>query len=448
MRSSPALALLVVAFVGSSTHAQSHDHAAQSGAPVLGTVHFVNSGNVAAQASFQRGVAWLHNFKYQEAADAFQDAERRDSTLAIAYWLEALTHSHLLWNAEDLPGARAVLARLGPTAQIRLAKAKSPRERQFGAAVEAFFAEGSQATRTRGYVDSLRPLVESDSTDLEAAAFASHANMMAAYVLGPAAPEGTKYATASRALALRVYNANHDHPGAVHYLTHVADMDPRAAPDLLPFARAYDKIAPDADHALHMPSHVYLPLGLWPDVANANERAWAASRAEVKRDRSPPSALSWHSLEWLQAAYLQEGRWAGARALIDTASRLLQGVPISPEDGDARFAVNVLRFTYGMDTDDWSVWPSSGATTAQLFSYPTPTLRAWRMAMANAYQTAAAELFSTRNSSKAREVEARLRAKADTLRGAPRGRTVARHADQLAALQARVNGEPAKAVDI
>src|SRR5205085_8632417 len=110
-------------------------------APALGSVNFRNSGNAAAQIPLQRGVAWLHNFKYVEAAESFREAQGADGSLAVAYWLEALTYSHVLWRAENLPKARETLTHLAPTREQRLARAGSPRERQFGAAVEAFFAD-------------------------------------------------------------------------------------------------------------------------------------------------------------------------------------------------------------------------------------------------------------------------------------------------------------------
>src|ERR1041385_796972 len=125
-----------------SVAAQDPSHAMHASPPALGSVNFRNSGNPAAQEPLQRGVAWLHNFKYPEAAAAFREAQRADSSLAVAYWLEALTYSHVLWGTEDLPSSRTVLAHLGDTPASRLAKAKTPRERAFGAAVEAFYTNG------------------------------------------------------------------------------------------------------------------------------------------------------------------------------------------------------------------------------------------------------------------------------------------------------------------
>ncbi|MDB4906130.1 MAG: repeat-containing protein [Gemmatimonadetes bacterium] len=420
-----------------------HDHAHTA---MVGSVNFHNSGSRAAQAPFQQGVAWLHNFKYQEAIASFQQAERADSTLAIAYWLEALSYSHVMWNVENLPKSRMTLARLGATPADRLAKAKTERERAFGAAVEAFYADASLGVRARAYSDSLRALAALDTTDLEASAFAAHGAMMA-WSAAPAS-ERAALAAASRSLALRVFHSNPHHPGAAHYLTHVADMDPASAKDMLPFARAYDKIAPDADHALHMPSHVFLPLGLWHEVSLANERAWRASRAEVAHDKATGAELSYHTLEWLQYAYLQEGRWSAARALVDTARRALAGVPIADGNADARFAANVLAFTYSMESGDWSEWKAQAPDIAMAFAQPTPSLRAWNMTMTNAYQLAVAALMARADTASARAVAARFRGIADSLPADARRGAALRSAGELEAMVARAQGDLPRAVGL
>src|SRR4030095_12456573 len=119
-----------------------HAHGAHSGeAPRLGTITFPTSGNARAQAAFVRGIAYLHSFHYDEAAKAFQAAERADSSFALPYWFEAFTHSHLIWMEEDVRAGRQVLARLDATPEARLARAARPREREYGAAFEAFFAD-------------------------------------------------------------------------------------------------------------------------------------------------------------------------------------------------------------------------------------------------------------------------------------------------------------------
>src|SRR5215203_5783781 len=117
LRILPCCAFAGVALAAQAPQREAHDHA-----PLLGTVNFRNSGNAAAQAPLQRGVAWLHNFKYGEAAESFREAQRVDRSLALAYWLEALSYSHVVWNTEDLARSRAALARLATTPELRLAK--------------------------------------------------------------------------------------------------------------------------------------------------------------------------------------------------------------------------------------------------------------------------------------------------------------------------------------
>jgi hypothetical protein len=123
--------------------------------------------------------ALLHSFEYDDAAEAFREAQKADASLALAYWLEALTYSHVLWAEEKLEASRAVLNRLAPTAEARLAKAKTEHERGFGAAVEAFYADAALPIRAAAFADSMTSLAARFPDDHEAAVFASLANMTA-----------------------------------------------------------------------------------------------------------------------------------------------------------------------------------------------------------------------------------------------------------------------------
>src|SRR5687767_7627926 len=118
------MACLPAAVIAQADQTEPHSHA-------LGSVDFKNSGNDAAQPAFQRGVALLHSFEYEDAAEAFREAQKADPSLALAYWLEALTYSHVVWSEEKLETSRAVLSRLAPTAEARLAKAKTEQEKGF-----------------------------------------------------------------------------------------------------------------------------------------------------------------------------------------------------------------------------------------------------------------------------------------------------------------------------
>jgi len=370
--------------------AQDHVHAPPLASPPaairLGTVHFPTSGSPAAQREFIRGIAFLHSFTYEAAARAFREAERADSNFALPFWFEALTHSPILWRIDDAPAAREVLARLAPTADQRLGKAATPRERAYGAAIEAFFADADLPTRLRGFADSMVALARRDSTDLEASVFASLAQQM--YLDRETVPQSeydARLADAIR-LATRVFNANPQHPGAVHYLIHISDVHPgplspsfalqpglalqsTLAQTVLPAAYAYARIAPDAEHAQHMPSHVFLKLGFWDEQVASNERAWHASVAEIARERLPKSQLDFHDFLWLQYGYLQQGRWRVARALIDSARALVAGADTgSALVVDAHYVTPMLEVQYAMETNRWGDAPTGRPYAAPIGS--------------------------------------------------------------------------------
>ena len=322
----------------------------------LGELAFPNSGAPAAQASFLQGVALLHNFEYDGAAEAFRIAQRVDPGFALPYWLEAFSHSHIMWGYESLAESRAALARLGPTPAARLAKAPTPRERTFGAAVEALYAEGTLAQRSRAFADSMRRAAEAFPDDPEAQVFAAIAAMTAVQgggAGGPVEREALMRDAAER--AGRVFAAQPHHPGAAHFVIHAND-DPVHASRALTAARAYAQIAPASEHAQHMPSHIFVQLGYWDEAAAANVRAWNASRTEVRERAQTPASLSWHTLTWLEYAFLQQGRRRDARALLDSARGFLREIPGGDGFSDARAALPMMEYLYASNTGDWRVW--------------------------------------------------------------------------------------------
>ncbi|HSQ29223.1 MAG TPA: hypothetical protein VLN49_05195 [Gemmatimonadaceae bacterium] len=178
------------------------------------------------------------------------------------------------------------------------------------------------------------------------------------------------------------------HPGAAHYLIHAYD-DPARASNGLEAARAYARIAPSAEHAQHMPSHIFVQLGLWDDAAHSNEQAWVSSRLEVSRQHAPAAALGFHTLNWLQYAYLQQGRYSAARALIDTARTVLAGAVLRSFDRpDARYAVSQLQFRYMRETGDWNAWPVAQMDTNELHLPQGSSERAQSMATNHVFETA------------------------------------------------------------
>ncbi len=276
--------------------------AAGAQAPRLGTITFPTSARGAAQDHFTRGVLWLHSFEYARALQEFRLARQAQPGFAMAAWGDAMTWTHPVWNEQNADSGRAALARLAPTREARRALAPTPREQGYLDAVEALYADsGSKARRDTLYADAMARLSAAFPDDPEASLF--HA--LALLGLNQGIRSTATYMRAA-AIADEVFRANPDHPGAAHYLIHSFD-DPIHAPLGLRAARAYSKIAPDAAHAQHMTTHIFLALGMWDDVVSQNEIA-------VRLTALTPG----HYTLWLAYGYLQQGRYREARRLIDT----------------------------------------------------------------------------------------------------------------------------------
>jgi tetratricopeptide (TPR) repeat protein len=294
--------------------------------PRLGTIHFPTSGAAAAQEPFVRGVAFLHSFEYDSAARAFREAQRLDSTFALAYWGEAMTYTHPVWNQQDAKKARAVLARapLPPT----------PRERAYLDAVRILYGEGSKAARDTLYTAAMRDLAAAYPEDVEARAFYA----LALLGLNQSVRDVATYMQAA-AIAEEIFRDNPDHPGAAHYLIHSYD-DPAHAAQGLRAARAYSQIAPDAPHAQHMTTHIFLALGLWDDVVRQNEIA------------SGPHREHWgagHYTAWLGYGLLQQGRHADARRHLEAMRANLSG----HNSSNARTYLSSMRAHFLINAERW-----------------------------------------------------------------------------------------------
>jgi len=298
---------------------------ASAQAPAVGTLVFENSGSAAAQKAFLHGLAQLHNFEYDDAARAFQEAEKIDPDFAMAYWGEAMTKNHPVWMEQDLEAARAVLNRLAPTPTGRLAKAKTPREKAYLGSLDVLYGDGTKEARDLAYAEAMEALAAKFSGDPDASAF--HALSL----LGTA-HEGRDVPTYMKAAAILepLFCRYPEHPGIAHYLIHACD-DPVHAALALPAARAYSKIAPDAGHAQHMCSHVFLALGMWDDVVSANEKAIdVVNRGRSARGLS--EAACGHYPLWLEYGYLQQGRLRDAeRILSGCAAQVARGASAGHE---------------------------------------------------------------------------------------------------------------------
>ncbi|MEN8374316.1 MAG: hypothetical protein ABFS34_02580 [Gemmatimonadota bacterium] len=275
----------------------------------LGTLHFPTSGSPHARGHFLRGVLLMHSFEYEDAAEAFRLAQEADPSMAMAYWGEAMTHTHPVWNEQDVDAAREALGRLAPSAEERLAAAADARERAWLETVETLYGEGEKAARDTAFSLAMGALADAYPDDFEAQAFYA----LSLLGLSQGARVVPTYMRAG-AIALELLEKNGDHPGAAHYVIHSFD-DPAHAPIGLRAARAYSRIAPNAGHAQHMTSHIFLASGMWGDVVAANERAMAVVNADLAARDLPPSSCGHYNI-WLAYGYQQQGRLTDAETLV------------------------------------------------------------------------------------------------------------------------------------
>ncbi|MGB3076119.1 MAG: hypothetical protein WBB36_12390 [Chitinophagales bacterium] len=315
----------------------------------LGELEFVVTGNAEAQPYFKNGLLLLHSFEYDDAAENFSKAHETDSTFVMAYWGEAMTYNHALWRYQNKEKADSILKLLAATPDLRVSKAKTNIEKDFINAINILYGDGSKAERDDKYATFMSSLYEKYPGHAEVASFYSIA-LLGSVEVGR---DTTVYGQAAT-IAKTVLVKNPNHPGALHYLIHSYD-DPDHAHLALEAADAYAKVAPSASHALHMPSHIYLALGMWDKVISSNVAAWAASEERKQRKGLNNDALGYHSFHWLMYALLQKGRSEEAKKMVTEMQHYCDSLS-SPR---AREHVILLKSTYLVESNDWHMEISS-----------------------------------------------------------------------------------------
>jgi hypothetical protein len=315
----------------------------------LGTVHFPVSCTPDAQKAFEKGIALLHSFWYEQAEKTFLDIEKQDPKCAMAYWGEAMSLWHQLWNQPDAATIKRAAVELKKADK---AKAKTARERDYIQALKAFYSNGKKAdheARARSYSAVMEKVYQKYPDDHEAAAF------YALSLLASEPDNDTTFANRKQAGAIleKLLAVEPNHPGIAHYLIHTYDR-PQLAQLGLPAARRYAQIAPAAPHALHMPSHIFARLGLWQDDINSNLASIAATRKTAAMHMGG-EGHQFHAMDYLVSAYLQSGREADAVKVIDEVKAMPPMKDMYGTGHDPReYALVAFPARYALEMHHWA----------------------------------------------------------------------------------------------
>jgi len=341
------IAAILLTVVASSSRAQEHQH---GNGEKLGTVHFATSCNEVAQKEFNRAVALLHSFQFSRAIEGFTAVLGEDATCGIAYWGIALSD----WSNPFAPGMK-------DKSQLQLGResaehgktvgAKTEREREYLAAVGKLYSDYEatpQRARLIAYRDAMGEVATKYSEDHEAQIF---------YALAIGAsedPADKTYAGRLKAGAIleKLFEEEPTHPGLAHYIIHAYDV-PALAGRALVAARRYSEIAPDAPHALHMPSHTFTRTGYWQESIDSNVAAAAAARHEGQ------TVEELHATDYEIYAYLQTGQDLAAGRIVDSLPEIVSRFEPkavmsgagSPSTG--YFALAAIPARYALERRDW-----------------------------------------------------------------------------------------------
>lgn len=388
-------ATLMGALFASVVRAQeAHQHRHDS-PEKLGQVNFPVSCSAAAQKQFNRAVAMLHSFWYEEAEKAFSEVIMTDPNCAIGYWGIAMSLYHPLWappDSTELKKGWAVVEK------VKAVGAKTQRESDYIAAIEAFYKGSDKLdhrTRSLAYEKAMEQVYLRYAKDREAAVF------YALSLLGTALPTDKSYGNQKKAAEIlnKVLPEEPEHPGVAHYIIHSFDY-PELADLALPAARSYAKIAPSSPHALHMPSHIFTRLGLWQESIQSNLASAAAAKNHVAK--SHPGAASFdqlHAMDYLAYAYLQGAQDQKAKRVFDELSTITK---LDLESFAAAYAFAAVPARYALERRRWS---EAAALKVHPIAFPWDR---FRYAEANTYFACAVGAARSRDPAAARKGVERL----------------------------------------
>lgn len=364
MRSALRLGMVAVGVlvpVTAATAQVAHEH---GGKPEqkLGSVHFPTSCNAQAQSRFERALALLHSFWWEESGVAFRQVAEADPNCLMAVWGQAMTLRGNPFAGEPPKAAQQTGSEL--LDRSAALTGGTPRERDYLNAVRAYFTDYAtvpHATRAQAYELAMKGVAERNPDDTEATIF---------YALAVASNASTTDTSFSRQREVGkvlepLFEKQPDHPGLAHYIIHSYDS-PRLANLGVAAARRYAEIAPAAYHAHHMPSHIFVRLGMWDETVASNINSAEASR-DLER------AQGWkgmhnhrlHAMDYMVYGYLQRGRDAKARDVTGQATAVTEVMP--PDQLVSEYALASIPARYALERNAWKDAASLPVRTSKTF---------------------------------------------------------------------------------
>ena len=309
-------------------------------------MNFTVSCTPQAQKQFNRAVAWLHSFEYEEAEKAFLEVAATDPRCGMAYWGVAMSNYHPLWAA---PTPAELKRGQDAIKKAKLIGARTQRERDYIAALGQFFTpiELTYLERSVAFSDEMKSLYEKNRTDSEAGVFYA----LTLIATGMMSHDKTYRREKEAAQILnRVLARQPQHPGVAHYLIHSYDY-PALAHLALPAARSYAKIAPASAHAQHMPSHIFIRMGLWQEAIRSNLDAEASAKAFARRHKM---AGAWdeqlHAMDYLAYAYLQGAQDKLAWGVLDEMNKVQS---VEPQTFKVAYSFAAIPARYALERRRW-----------------------------------------------------------------------------------------------
>jgi len=308
--------------VGLDDDMHGHHHEATE---KLGQVSFPISCAAGSQAEFERGVALLHSFGYEEAGEQFSDVAKKDPACAMAHWGIAMSLFPQIWERPEDATLKHGQEEIETAQKVG---ARTEREHAYISALGVFYSDPSKTNylkQAAAYSDAMAKLYQKYPDDLEAGAFYA-LSLMAAEKPGDSSHEATKKAVS---VLNPLFLKQPDHPGLAHYIIHACDS-PDMAGMGLDAARRYADIAPSSAHAVHMPSHIFARLGLWPEDIQANLKSVGLTE---KSEAMYMRGHELHAMHFLLYAYLQTGQDEAAKQIVEKSKQIVAGTTTMDDTG-------------------------------------------------------------------------------------------------------------------